>query len=168
MSTIHNGDTLKEVREGGNLQPGADIIPSILQNTIVPVMEVNPKLLRRINFMTGTSTATTGVLSTGNISTTKDFFLVGISIGLTKDITCDAASSGIQVFCTPEGMTGNITLLNFPILTLTAQDIHKTVMFPMPIKLNKASSAIASTVSFSAGACVRTIQIWGYFVDTVI
>jgi hypothetical protein len=46
MAQIFNSELKKQLIDGAKLQTSKDVIPSQLADKVVPVMEVNPKLLK--------------------------------------------------------------------------------------------------------------------------
>jgi hypothetical protein len=164
MATIHNSEILREVREGGSLQPGADIIPSVLQNTIVPVMEVNPKLLRRITLIKQAGTASSGAVTVATTATDKETWLVGFSMGLQKDVTCDLSTNVMSLSITPY-QSAQVAIFHFPILTLTVQSFSVVTPLPFPIKLTPGSSITISSGVHTAGSLYKCATVWLYEVE---
>jgi len=144
MATINNTALIKELKEGASLQQAVDIIPTQLQNFVQPVMEVNPKLLRKINivrnFIYGTVGGGEVVYS---VPLDRDFFLWGISISGT-DTTGASAYLGVQGFVQddpkymdPAAMNGP-SLLELNIWSETdaiGQAQTTSITFPVPIQM---------------------------------
>lgn len=163
MVQVHNSDLLKEVREGASLQQLDGGIPSILDNKIVPVMEVNPKLLRRANIVDGNARSTSG--ATVIIYTTpsdRDFYLTSLQWYLVKTAACDSATAAATITVVIDGATKS--LVRYGEITLTAQEISESTTFTVPIKLDRGSAITFNSGTFTAGAKVYGGSITGYTV----
>lgn len=160
MVIIHNSDLTNELKEGAKLQQLNDIVPNILSNQVVPVMEVNPKLLRRINYARdGTSTNSTG----GTLVTTpadKDLFITSIILSFSKDATATSLFSGVT--CIINGLT--VSMIKIATLTLTAERGEIAIDFNSPIKPDR-NTAIRTVNSTNAANVVCCATILGYTVD---
>jgi len=159
MSTIYNSDLTKELVEGAKIQTSKDSIPSQLADKVVPVMEVNPRLLRRINFTKdGTaSNATTATIFT--TPTDKDFFITNAMLTWVKDVTATSLSSFITAFI--DGV--NRPILTIGGFTLTPLNDTVTITFNTPIKVDRNTN-IAVTNSTNVANTKATGIIYGYFV----
>ena len=162
---INNSDLTKELIEGAKLSSAIGTIPSEMQTTVVPVMEVNPRLLRKCNIIRSSilTTNANGTLLTA--STTQQTFITSCSVAFIKDIVCDMSSGlGPGIDLVQGGAT--VRLCYFPIITLTAQNDSMTMSFDPPILIDKGSAVTANRGSaFTAGVCVRAMTITGYVVD---
>jgi len=160
MATIYNSDLSKELQEGGRLSV-RDKMPNELADKVVPVMEVNPKVLRRINWnFAGAATNATST-SLGTISSTKDTYIVAASMSLSKDVT--AVTTFVRLNAVMEnGQT--VVLCPIGCLTLTAETHDMAVSFPFPIKLKKGTS-ITVTASSATGNFNVFASAVGYEVD---
>lgn len=162
MAGINNSDLTRQLIDGAKINTSFDKVPNQLAEKVVPVMEVNPELLRKITVVDGEVRTTTGTLTGYTTSPTKKFFLTGFSASIIKDATCDLSTGGIYVQCTKNGVLK--TLLSFSTITTTAQDHVKIVQLSKPVELDK-NTAILFTGTFSAGVMVRTLAIQGFEVD---
>lgn len=164
MATIYNSDLSKELQQGAKIQINRDDIPNQLAEKVVPVMEVNPKLLRRCNIIAGnTSTVTSGTVAVYTTPSDKDFYLVSYALAVAKDAACDISSGSVSMTATEADM-GAIQLLGIPVITLTLQQDNISVQLPFPIKL-KRNTAISIAGTFTAGICSRIGRIVGYTVE---
>jgi hypothetical protein len=164
MATIYNSDLSKELIEGAKIQQNFDKVPNRLGDTVVPVMEVNPKMMRRANIVRGGTSNTSS--STSSIYTTptdKDFFLTTVSYYVIKDAASDNIVNTVVV--SVDG-SGDQTLLSVPGITLTASNYGTSINFPSPIKLTRGST-IRMSSSFTIGVLIRGLNITGYTVDNV-
>ena len=162
MATIYNSDLTKELILGGRLQVSRDIIPSQLAEKVVPVMEVNPKLLRVCYVVGGRNDSTTGLKTVYTTPSDRDFYLTSIHLSLIANAACDIATGGVNVTATVGGASKMI--IGIPIITLTAQSGNQAITFDTPIKIDR-NVAITVSGTFTAGVLVRTCTITGYFVD---
>lgn len=159
MAKIYNSDLSKELVEGAKIQTSFDYTPDQLAEKVVPVMEVNPKLLKINNFIKNNFQTTTGTIAIITTPADKDTYITGLSAGYVKDVTCDSATGVYSLTCVINGATHN--LIQFPIITLTAQQDEREITFAYPVKVDRAS-AIQLTGTFTAGVCVRTCTLYGY------
>jgi hypothetical protein len=166
MAQIYNTDLSKELIKGASIQVNRDLVPSQLAEKVVPVMEVNPNLLRKANIYVGTGSAASGTSTVYTTPTNKDFYLIGISMALIKDATCDTATGKVTINGTPDGLA-QLELIGIPIITLTAQSASISRDFIMPILL-KRNTTINSTQTYTAGLSSRTFSIIGYVVENQI
>jgi len=138
----------KELIDGAKIQINQDVVPNQLAEKVVPVMEVNPKLLRRCNILrTGTRT-TTGLGTIYTTSATKDTYLVAATLSMTSSALADNVIGYLTVVCEGQAET---RLLIIEKETLTAGSQVTNLSLSIPIKLARNSSTrYAST--FTAGA----------------
>jgi len=163
MSQIHNTDLFNEIRDAGKIQTSRDILPSQLADKVVPVMEVNPKLLRYPNIVISSGTTATGVVTMVNTtSSAKDFYITHAYISITKDVVCDAATGSISISATINGAAR--TIVGCSIITLTAQDKTISLDFSHPLKIDRGTS-ITLTGTYTAGVMSRIATIAGYYVE---
>lgn len=162
MATIHNTELFKELKEGAKLQQLNDVVPSELAKSIVPVMEVNPKLLRRVNVVrrATASNATSAAIFT--IPTDKDFYLTGCSISTIKDATSTSIRSDINAFV--DGDNTARELLAIASITLTAQSATNSIDFSIPVKLTRGTQIVLAN-STNVANIVSIGCIYGYTVD---
>jgi len=136
MATIHNSDLSKELQQGAKIQINRDVIPNQLAEKVVPVMEVNPKLLRRIDIHKA-GTLTNGTSAT--IYTTpadKDFFLVALQLSIIKDGNSTSTSTAING--TVNGVSAKI--ISIAGITITASAGSTSLTLPIPMKIDRNSN----------------------------
>jgi len=162
MAQIHNSDLSKEIVQGARLQQNRDIIPNQLAEKVVPVMEVNPTILKYCNVFVHGSTSATGSMTVYTTPSDKDFYLCGVDMSYSKTAACDVASGYLTFTVAPkEGVTAYLT---FPVVTLTAEKDTKSVTFTRPILLRR-NVALAFTGTYTAGNMYRNCSVWGYTID---
>lgn len=125
---------------------------------IVPVLEVNPNVVRTINLVLSSGASATGTM-TISLPTKGTIWLFGLQLSYIKDATCDAAIGGILVQGYYEGSQAQTNLLMGSMLTTTAQADSIVVMFPTPLKM-QANTAITQTVSYTAGLMRRGLVLY--------
>lgn len=151
---ITNSDTIKELQEAAGLQ-FAMSIPKGISETIIPTIEINPKLLRNVTIVR-TASLVNGTAAT--IYTTpidQDFYLTYAQVSLIKN----AINTGVQTYlsCTPFGEAA-ATLLRIAGLTTTAQTSIIAIPFIPPIRLARNTTITINNDTgdgaISAGACI--------------
>ena len=152
---------MNELRDVAKIQAGSDIIPNVMSNQVVPVIDVNPKHSRIDTILvssgrTTTSTAATILAAKPN----QDVFITGYNVSVSQDAVCD---------CTATLVTGQFDGATLPIFrlnrqTLTAQSQLQTYTFKNPLKIDRNSSLLV-TGTFAAGTYIHQIIIYGYIVD---
>lgn len=160
MATIHNTDLTKELKDGGRLQQLKDVIPSQLADKVVPVMEVNPKLLRNLEIRDATATNATSATILTTPATGQDVYLIGASLSMIKDATATSTASRV-VLATD---AGSYSILNIAGLTLTAQSETMTIALPRPIKLAR-NTTVTVRNSTNVGNVTSIGAIFYYVVD---
>lgn len=163
MATIYNSDLSKELREGAKLQV-TDRMPTELAEKVVPVMEVNPKLLRKCNVVKqNTNSTINSSVTVYSTPSNQDFYLCGFTISFINDATSQATLGNIQ--CTPFemntvtklGSMGNITGV------AAAQTISQD--FSRPILLKRSTSITATIEGVAVGTSKTQVTIYGYTIE---
>jgi len=163
MTNVNNPQAIKELVSAANLQVGFDEVPSKLANSIVPVININPKQLRIANISAFAASNASGAITIYSVPTTQDFYLTGIQYTLAKDVTCDMATGQAAVTIAINGKASRI--IDVGIITLTAQQYSISREFNPPIKIDKGYVMATTTNAYTAGTCSRTINILGYSVE---
>jgi len=161
MVTIYNSDTLKELREAISIQQGVDALPLQISNFIQPVVEINPKLMRRNNVCKQGSLIATGSTTIYTTPADKDFFLTGIHLQTMNDAAADNAT--INILATLEGDASSI-IFQFRKISLTAFNATQFIPLCCPIKLKRNTTIVLNSV-FTVGVSVSSASITGYFID---
>jgi hypothetical protein len=165
MATIYNSDLTKELREGAKLQTSTDSIPSQLAEKVVPVMEVNPKLLKSCNIIRHVNNAASGSNTIYTTPTDRDFYLVTAWLSYTKNVTCDITTGAVAITAQAEEGSA-FTILGLANFTLAVESDSGQISFPTPVKL-KRGTAITMSGTFTAGAMSRSGGITGYTIDNI-
>ena len=162
MVRINNSELSNELRDVAKIQAGADIIPNILSNQVVPVIDVNPKHSRIANFIRHANTTATGVNTIYTTPANIDTYITSVYLSISKDAANDSGTGSINVSIVLNGATVRIAALS--IINLTAQDKSIVIPFPIPIKVDNSSTILLSG-AFTAGTLTRECGITGYQVS---
>lgn len=161
MATIHNSDLTNELKDGAKLQQIRDVIPTQLAEKVVPVMEVNPKLLRRINVC---KNATANNATSATIYTTptdKDFFITCVILSVSKDVTSTSLASAVAGTL----FTGEtISFAGITTETLKSEAHQEVISYPIPIQLKRGTTITVTNTTNVANILTRGL-IFGYTVD---
>jgi len=155
-----NTQVLEELRNAAKIQPGSrETFPSNLSGSIVPTIELNPKIVANADVRRGiaTDTTSTTILTT---QTGVDTYITSVALSVLKD--AGATSTRSEVLATnSEGKS--IQLLTIAGAAATAQSETISITFPHPIKLARGTTV---TVANSAGATyVSAAATISYFID---
>jgi hypothetical protein len=161
MATIYNSDLSKELVKGASLQQMRDSIPNQLADKVVPTMEVNPNLFRKINVCRSGSAANATTTALYVTPTDKDFYIVAMALSVIKDVTSTSNLSSIQV--TIDGITG-LSILSLAAQTLTAQTLSSSISLPCPIKIDRGTT-ISVNNSTNVANIKASATIFGYYID---
>lgn len=162
MATINNSELSREIIDGAKIAIGREKVPDQISEKVVAVMECNPKLLRRVNLVRGSSSVTTGTITLFTTPTDTDFYISELNMAFIKDVTCDAATGAVTISVVIDGVTRNIAGLST--ITLTAQSGNLVISFPLPVKLDRTTS-ITMNGTYTAGVMSRYCSIAGYIVQ---
>ena len=156
MATIYNNDLFEEIRRGAKIQQLRDSIPTQLAEKVVPVMEVNPRLLKRCDkIIFGNSGGSFSLV----VPALKDFYLTALQVAYNEIVT-DTLSL-IVVTCVQSGVTAQRICL-IPTSTLTVAQGHFYYTFPNPIKIDRGTSIAITATGTVTGMWVSAI---GYLDD---
>ena len=154
MVNINNSDLKKELK----INIITDAVPTELGKTVVPVMEINPKLLRVCNIIEGTTLI--GPTTFYTTPANKDFYLTNAWITLTAG---DGGSTR-SITCVLNNVTK--TLLNAYATHTWVDDggnsNNSNLNCTTPIKLDRNSAVIATGTSGGGSGAVGII---GYTVE---
>lgn len=159
MATIHNSELLRELRQAVSLQQGKDPTPVKLADTIVPVVEVNPRYARIVTFAKNgnatNATATTIFTSDANVDT----FITAVTLGVIKDVTSTSTVSAIEVYINGAA----VNLIRIPGITLTVQSEMTTLSLNPPVKIDKNTTVrvtnATNVANIRAEACVMGFTV---------
>jgi hypothetical protein len=149
MVTINNSDLTKELVEGGKIAIAKEQVPTQLADKVVPVMEVNPKLFRRINI-------SASITADGTVYTTpsnKEFYLTNISLSASNKTASQDSLCTMTV--TPKGYPATVVCYtNFSTSALNdVGDGNMNVNFNVPMLLEKSTNLVLASTNCSYRRC---------------
>lgn len=162
MVDVRNAEALAAIRKAAQLQVLGDKVPLRLSETVAPVMEMNPELLRRCNVVANTSRSTTGTSTVYTVPSDKDFFLTSAQMSASYDATADSTNSFLTV--TLDDGASSARPLQLMKQTTTASSLTQGLSFVPPIKL-KRGTTVGLNLSFSVGSGNGSANITGYTVE---
>lgn len=131
MATIHNSELSQELQDAAKIQVSRDKIPSEIAEKVIPVVEVNPRLTRKITHVLAGTNSVGGNTLIYTVPTGKRFLIQACNLSYIKDAAATAALYWIQI--TIRGVTRY--LIRIPSITLTADKAQLSQSFPAPIEL---------------------------------
>lgn len=152
MAQINNSQLSKEIIDGAKIQTSFNQIPTQLADKVVPVMEVNPKLLRRCNYVA--SATANGTIAT--TPTDRDLFIFAVTLCGQQN---GAGTSNPRVVITPKGGLAT-TMVALQLRATAAVDKDSLVTslnLTYPILLERGS-----TITFTTTATSATATVFGY------
>lgn len=159
MPQVQNSDAIQAIRDSARLSI-SEGFPQMLSNTIVPILDMTPRVHRLTNQIRSASSTSTGTTTPYTTSATKETYLTYLSADYIKDSSNNMASGGTSITVTTEDGVVRAPMF-FSFITLTAQSEEKVIHFNPPLKLAKGTQ-IDWGVSFTLGVMVRTITL-GFF-----
>jgi hypothetical protein len=162
MGTIINGQTLSELREAAFLQLQRDRLPVRLAETIVPVVELNPKLLRRVTHVLTANRTSTGTTTMRNATPDREFYITSAVISVQG--TAATATLDCGLACTVNGSTGDIIAFGQDATAGAVPGREIFLSFAHPIKID-INTAISFRCTYTAGAVNGRCQVHGYEVS---
>jgi len=159
MATINNSDLFKELKEGARIQQLSDVVPNQLGNQIIPVMEVNPKLMRRINVLARISAFGTATVYTTPAN--QDFYLVGVCIQAANSTASQASTATVTI--TPFGAAATIfnsLYLRTSVILDVASGVSNMIL-PIPIKLERNTNVAYAASNIAVGSII----VMGYVIE---
>lgn len=155
-----SSELIKEIQQATKT-PTMLGVPRTIGNTIIPVIEVNPKVVKTGAVKTGYRTTSGGVTML-TTPAAQDLYVTDVSFSIIKDAACDLATGPIQITGTINA--GQVSLIEIAGITLTAQSNTQQVHFSHPIKMDRNTSISITNQTYTAGVMIRTCTL-SYFVD---
>jgi hypothetical protein len=163
MGEIFNSDLKNNIIEGAYLKVGQDLPAPTLSNQVVPVMEVNPKLLRLTNFMKSGNCV---VINSGaTILTTDanvDTYITDYTACYGNSIDSQATAANLT-FTTYEGTARSVSIFTNTTGAINNQSI--SVNLKNPIKIKRGTDIKAQILGTAVGSSILTISLFGYYVN---
>ncbi len=163
MAIIYNSELSKGIVESARLQQNRDIIPNQLAEKVVPVMEVNPQILRKSKgiplLLTGLVNTTSATIFTSD--SIKKTYLTGATLSMIKDATSTATDMGIQ-FTNADSTVCKICRMAG--ITLTADSKENSITFDKPIEIKRGSNIVLTSDTNVANIVLRA-SLFGFEID---
>ena len=148
---------MNELRDVAKIQVGSDIIPNVMSNQVVPVIDVNPKHARIINYLkakpmvSNFTSSTIDTTPSGNI----DIYLVSATLSAKFHTGGTATYVSLRIFVD----TLSIDILSCCNFAGDGTTGSQTITFPIPIKIDRNSTIrIISDVAELSTCASATIQ----------
>jgi hypothetical protein len=156
---LRNSDTAKELRAVTMLSNAIDEQPHVVSQQVVPVMEINPKMMRVINTVksqTATNNASVAIFTT---PTDKDFYLSALALSLTKDASATLTYASIEA--TVKGQSSPVRFLTLAVTTTTAvQGLNAQIALPHDLLLERGTN-ITCTADTAVGSFTTRSTMYG-------
>lgn len=157
---IQNSSTIKELRTAAGLSI-SEGFPQQLANQIIPVIDINPKHLRRATILgTLLNRNTTGSNITVLSAQSEEVFVTGFNISNQQDATSDNVLIVLQA--TIDGVLKRF--YSRQKVTATAGLINENIQLSHAIKIDLGST-IGFTLAFTVGASISDVVVYGYKVN---
>ena len=156
MATIYNSQLTKELVAGAKIQTSKEQAPTQLAEKVVPVMEVNPKLLRVCNIVRSTLLIAPTTLYT--TPTDRDFYIVSAWIQASG-----AEASASRIITVTIDKVAQVLLQNLIFgggTATTCPTTSNSINPVFPIKLDRGSNIVISGTGANGA-----VGIIGYTVE---
>lgn len=158
MAKITKSSVLNKLSDLTGIQTAIDELPSQLNTTISPVININPSFTLLVRSNASTTTAATTAYTTPS---DKDFYLTYLYMSNVKDAACDNTAVYLNVDV-PDGGTQRIA--SFENIPSVATSKEIAINFTYPIKLRR-NSIMSLVGTFTAGTMTKRILIGGFLLD---
>lgn len=158
MAKIYNSELSKEITQGAKLQTAEGKIPNELAAQVVPVMEVNPKLLKPakiVRYVAATTNATNTLYTT---PTDKDFYLTGCMLTSAQDAASD--NVGCNIRCSIDGAYQRV-IQTTNIASTAGTNQLSVNLGSHPVKVDRGT-VIYGAHGGTVGVTRLSAAIWGY------
>jgi hypothetical protein len=114
-------------------------------------------------FISGNSATATGTNTTifPTISAGAEIYITAIDFGLIKDAACNQATGTLTITVIPADSGVATPIIEIPVITLTAQEIHGNHTLAYPLKIKPGTTG-TFTASYGAGVMARSIRYTGF------
>lgn len=130
MSLFRNNTTLLQIREALGLQQATDKIP-----IPIPVVEVNPRLLRQCNIVKANQ-STGATVTVYTTPSDRDFYICAATLSFQKDAASTCTYSSLTI--TIDGTS--VSLLRVTGIASTVQNDSVTISLPFPLKIDRGTN----------------------------
>ena len=162
MATINNSQLTREIIEGAKIETAFDSVPNQIAEKVVPVMEVNPKMMRRTTIVKENSLVNALAVTIYTTNSTQDFYLTSAQLAGYKDNT--STTTLIRIVATINGAA--TAICGCGSVTLNAHSIVAPNQIINPIKIDRGSSIQIVSATNVGNFSVDGI-IMGYYDEVV-
>lgn len=155
---INNSELIQGIVTSTRLSSSQGV-PQELTTQIIPVMEVNPRLLRNCTFARSVNRNTTGAGTVFLTPLNMDFYVTNVILCHNADVVCDG--TGCYISAVINSATVYIAQINK--LTLTAHNSNISLNLVFPLKIDKNSTIGIGNNAFSVGTCITGVVLFGFF-----
>jgi hypothetical protein len=132
--------------------PKGEYVDNKILDVITPTIEIKPRIFVKSNTLTNQTTLT--IITTDS---TRDTYLVGVSLSVIKDVTAVATIVNINGFV--DGTSQRIVSIQG--ITLTPQSEAITMSFPYPIKIDKGT--VINIATDNATANIKAVGVIHFY-----
>lgn len=160
MARVNRTNIIQKAVNDLGLSTSGEVVPNETLDKIQCTFSLNPHFS---SFILTSAATTTGNITANlpTVSAGSEIYCTSITASFAKDATCDIATGRIQVRLTPDASNVIADVMNFAVITLTADSQTATFSFPYPIKL-KVGSTILMSGAFTVGVLSRALSITGF------
>jgi hypothetical protein len=164
MARINRSDVIQKAVNDLALSQSGEKIPNETLDKVQLTDDLNKKYS---SFSVSDTKSTTGILTVilPTIDVRSEIYITSVDIGMIKDVTCDQATGTMTASLVTDSQGIIKTVLQFPMITLTAQSEHAHLDFAYPMKI-KPNNNFQLSGTFTAGVMVRTACLTGFIVST--
>ena len=157
MAYIDNSETKKEMNDAIRGNSVSNIAPTKINDSVQPVININPKDYRRVNIVKRVGTAAT-VYTT---PTDKDFYLVAFNISA-GSLTAGTNTWNLSATIDGDSSATALAYIYLEITAGTSSQDSTSQNFKYPIKIARGTNITTSGAGTFSG---RSCTIYGYTVE---
>lgn len=160
MAKINRSDVIQKAVNELSISVANDKIPTETLDKVQLTYNLNQNHSTFV-ISGGTGGTGTNLTTIPNPSDRAEIWLTSITASYIKDAACDVATGPLSVLITPFESQVSTAIINFAVITLTAQQDSICLMLPYPIRL-KPNTPLGFTGTFGAGVLQRRISATGF------
>lgn len=161
MVDIQSKESIDKISDELKIQPSL-MIPRELGKNIQLTYDIGPRFIATEQAFSGAVTGSGTISGFFATPANQDFFLISLTGGFSKDAACDISTGMMNITGVIRGRIVN--LLQFAIITLTAERDKVVIAFNPPIKLDRNTSIVMQG-QFTLGVMSRELSLTGYITD---
>ena len=163
MARINRSDVIQKAVNDLGLS-GNDKIPTEILDKVQLTYDLNRRfssfIVNAASTATGSATLTLPTPSLGG-----EIYITAIHASLIKDSACDQATGSLSIGATTDLQGVAKTILQIPVIALTAQDEHVFISLPYPLKI-KSGTTMSFTASYTLGVMSRCYVVHGFITSS--